>query len=77
MLAKNLSRADKKAIDTAIRKAKKEDKNKMSAQDSIPFIQMFRDGICKVTENYYSKTIQFQDINYQLNQRLERFSELL
>lgn len=68
MFVKNLSRADKKAIDTAIRKAKKEDKNKMSAQDSIPFIQMFRDGICKVTENYYSKTIQFQDINYQLNQ---------
>ena len=72
MLAKNLSRADKKAIDTAIRKAKKEDKNKKSAQDSIPFLQMFRDGICRVTENYYTKTIQFQDINYQLNQNEDK-----
>ena len=67
-----MSRADKKAIDTAIRKARKEDKKKKSAQDSIPFIQMFRDGICKVTENYYTKTIQFQDINYQLNQNEDK-----
>ena len=72
MSVKNLSRADKKAIDTAIRKAKKEDKKQMSAQDSIPFQQMFRDGICKVSDNYYTKTIRFQDINYQLNQNEDK-----
>lgn len=72
MYAKNLSRADKKAIDTAIRKAKKEDKKQMSAQDSIPFQQMYRDGICRVTDNYYTKTICFQDINYQLNQNEDK-----
>ena len=72
MYAKNLSRADKKAIDTAIRKAKKEDKKQMSAQDSIPFQQMYRDGICRVTDNYYTKTIRFQDINYQLNQNEDK-----
>ncbi len=72
MYAKNLSRADKKAIDTAIRKAKKEDKKQMSAQDSIPFKQMFKDGICRVDDNYYTKTIQFQDINYQLNQNEDK-----
>ncbi|MDO5398207.1 MAG: ATP-binding protein [bacterium] len=72
LYAKNLSRADKKAIDTAIRKAKKEDKKQMSAQDSIPFQQMFRDGICKVSDNYYTKTIRFQDINYQLNQNEDK-----
>ena len=27
---------------------------------------MFPDGICRVGDNYYTKTIQFQDINYQL-----------
>lgn len=27
---------------------------------------MYPDGICKVTENYYTKCIAFQDINYQL-----------
>lgn len=72
MYTKNLSRADKNAIDTAIRKAKKEDKKQMSAQDSIPFQQMFRDGICKVSDNYYTKTIKFQDINYQLNQNEDK-----
>ena len=28
-----------------------------------------RQGICRVTDNYYTKTIQFQDINYQLAQQ--------
>ena len=39
----------------------------MSAQDSIPFLRMYPDGICRVTDNTYSKTIRFADINYQLN----------
>ena len=72
MYAKKLSRTDKRAIETAIRKAKNEDKKQMSAQDSIPFKQMFRDGICCVDDNYYTKTIQFQDINYQLNQNEDK-----
>lgn len=61
-----------KAIDAAIRKAKKEDKKQQSAQDSIPFKQMFKDGICRVDDNYYTKTIRFQDINYQLNQNEDK-----
>ena len=28
---------------------------------------MFPDGICRVSANYYTKTVQFQDINYQLS----------
>ena len=40
----------------------------LSAQDSIPFERMFPDGICRVEGNFYSKTIAFQDINYQLSQ---------
>ena len=63
-----LSRADRKQIEAAIAKAKNTDKRHKSAQDSIPFQRMFPDGICRVTDNYYSKTVQFQDINYQLNQ---------
>ena len=35
----------------------------------IPFQRMFPDGICRVTDSYYTKTIQFQDINYQLAQQ--------
>ena len=43
-----------------------------TAQQSIPFDRMFPDGICRVTGNYYTKTIQFQDINYQLAQQEDK-----
>lgn len=63
-----LSRSDRKQIEAAVARAKRQDKHRKSAQDSIPFERMFPDGICRVCPNYYTKTIQFQDINYQLNQ---------
>ena len=44
----------------------------LSAQDSIPFERMFPDGICRVEGKVYSKTIQFQDINYQLSQNEDK-----
>ena len=37
-----------------------------TAQQSIPYIRMLQDGICQVTKTFFSKTIQFYDINYQL-----------
>lgn len=33
---------------------------------------MYPDGICKVADGRYTKTIQFQDINYQLNQNEDK-----
>ena len=33
---------------------------------------MCPDGICRVTDTYYTKTIQFQDINYQLSQNEDK-----
>ena len=33
---------------------------------------MYPDGVCRVTDNYYTKTVQFQDINYQLNQNEDK-----
>lgn len=33
---------------------------------------MFQDGICRTGNNYYTKTIQFQDINYQLAQQEDK-----
>lgn len=38
----------------------------ISAQQSIPYREMGRDGICRVQDKLYSKTIRFYDINYQL-----------
>jgi len=68
----SLTRAERRQIDAAVARAKQTDKKEKSAQDSIPFQQMFPDGICRVTDNYYTKTIQFQDINYQLNQNEDK-----
>ncbi len=39
-----------------------------TAQQTIPFKQMFKDGICKVSDKIYNKTVQFFDITYQLAQ---------
>ena len=33
---------------------------------------MWPDGVCQVTGNFYTKTIQFQDINYQLSQNEDK-----
>ena len=33
---------------------------------------MFPDGICRVNSGYFTKTIQFQDINYQLSQNEDK-----
>ena len=70
--AGKLTRAERKQIDAAIARAKCQDKRKKSAQDSIPFQRMYPDGVCRVTDSYYTKTVQFQDINYQLNQNEDK-----
>ena len=65
----HLSAAEQKQVQTVIDRARGDSTVAHSAQDSIPFQRMFPDGICRVTDNYYTKTIQFQDINYQLAQQ--------
>ena len=70
--ARRLTGADKRQIEAAIANAKRQDKRHKSAQDSIPFQRMFPDGICRVTDTYYTKAIQFQDINYQLSQNEDK-----
>ena len=62
---RKLSRAEKKQIEALIRTAKGDGKAH-TAQQSIPYLAMYPDGICKVTEKKYSKSISFEDINYQL-----------
>ena len=69
---KKLSRADKKQIEAAIVRANRTDKKGKSAQDSIPYERMWPDGICRVSDSHYTKTIQFQDINYQLSQNEDK-----
>ena len=67
-----LTRAERRQISAAIARAKRADKKQQSAQDSIPYERMWPDGICRVSDTHYTKTIQFQDINYQLNQNEDK-----
>ena len=62
---RKLTRAEKKQIEAIIRHAKGDGKTH-TAQQTIPYLQMYPDGICRVTDKKYSKSIAFEDINYQL-----------
>ncbi len=68
----NLTRTQQKQIKSVVDRAKKDNGVPQTAQQSIPFQRMFPDGVCRVTDNYYTKTIQFQDINYQLAQQEDK-----
>lgn len=68
----NLTRTQQKQIKAVVDRAKKDNGVPQTAQQSIPFQRMFPDGVCRVTDNYYTKTIQFQDINYQLAQQEDK-----
>lgn len=63
-----LSARDQKEVRRLLEQAQGNQKVPETAQDSIPFLRMYQDGLCRVTENYFSKCIEFQDINYQLAQ---------
>ncbi|RXI40166.1 conjugal transfer protein TraE [Clostridium tetani] len=67
-----LTKEEKRAINAAIIRAKGRNKKEKSAQDTIPYQRMYPDGICRVTDKLYTKTIRFQDINYQLAQNEDK-----
>lgn len=67
-----LTKADRQEINTAILRARNTNKKEKSAQESIPYLRMYPDGICHVTDRFYTKTIRFQDINYQLAQNEDK-----
>ena len=66
-----LTRAQRRQIAAAIQRAKGNTKE-ISAQQSIPYQRMYPDGVCRVTDTFYTKTVQFQDINYQLAQNEDK-----
>ena len=37
-----------------------------TAQQTIPYQQMYVDGMCRVCDTYYTKTISYEDINYSV-----------
>lgn len=71
-MPKNLTKAQARQVQEIIERAKRDDGIPRTAQQSIPFQRMFPDGICRVSDRYYIKTIQYQDINYQLAQQEDK-----
>ena len=43
-----------------------------TAQQSIPYREMHKDGVCRVNAKLFTKTVTFNDINYQLAQNEDK-----
>ena len=71
VLGDTLSAQEKKQL-VSQKKDKKNKRIPKSAQQTIPYVEMCRDGICKVNSKLYTKTIRYNDINYQLAQNEDK-----
>ena len=69
-----LTKAEKKQLKELMERNRPDKKQPRTTQGTIPYERMWPDGICRVTPKYYTKTIQFQDINYQLAQNDDKTS---
>ena len=67
-----LTGAQKRRLPASVQKAKRDGKIPHTAQQTIPYQEMCRDGICIVSERYFTKQVQFYDINYQLSQNEDK-----
>lgn len=65
---KKLTGAERRRLTGAVRKARRDGRIPISAQETIPYRQMHRNGICDVDGHFFTKQIEFLDINYQLAQ---------
>ena len=63
--AVKLTAAEKREISRILETARGDGKVH-SAQDTLPFRQMYPDGLCKLDDHTWSKCIEFEDVNYQL-----------
>ena len=68
----NLTKTQQKGVDAAIAAAKGDPEKPQSVQASIPYLAMYPDGVCRVTERLYSKSIEFFDVNYMLADKDEQ-----
>lgn len=69
---KKLTHEEKKRLKELMNRNQAPKKGPHTVQETIPFQRMYQDGICRVTNTYFSKSIQFQDINYQLAQNEDK-----
>lgn len=64
--ATQITKEEKKILSARMAEIKAESKNRRSVQNTIPYHTMYRDGVCEVSENFYSMTVQFFDANYSI-----------
>ena len=67
-----LSGKEKRRLTASVHKAKRDGRIPKTAQQTIPYQEMCRDGICIVNEHFFTKQVQFFDINYQLAQNEDK-----
>ena len=67
-----LSSRDKRRLFASVSKAKRDGRLPKTAQQTIPYQEMCRDGICIIGDRYFTKQIQFYDVNYQLAQNEDK-----
>ena len=46
--------------------AKAKNRAALSAQQTIPYVAMHPDGVCKLPGGLYTKTVEYEDINYSV-----------
>lgn len=71
---RKLSREEKAQIREIITRTRQQGKHPATAQATIPYDRIWPDGVCLVNKSRYTKTLQFQDINYQLAQNEDKTS---
>ena len=69
-----MGKKKKKQLKELLERNRPDKKQPRTTQATIPYERMWPDGVCRVTDKYYTKTIQFQDINYQLAQNEDKTS---
>lgn len=68
---RKLTREERARLREILARTRKE-KYPSTAQQTLPYDRIWPDGICLVNKNRYTKTLQFQDINYQLAQNEDK-----
>ena len=59
-----LNAAQKKQLAKAIKRAKRDGKIAATAQQTIPYEEMYENGVCRLGNRLYSKSIAFEDRSY-------------
>lgn len=67
-----LTGKEKRRLTASVHKAKRDGRIPKTAQQTIPYQEMCRDGICIVNEHFFTKQVQFYDITYQLAQNEDK-----